>query len=72
MMEQFSTLIMGDILDTTFDSEFDKIENLTWYPWVGKNTGMELVEFLLSEIVIMPLRMAFLVRNVMMISCQRR
>ena len=36
MMEQFSTLIMGDILDTTFDSEFDKIENLTWYPWVGE------------------------------------
>ena len=36
MMGQFSTLIMGDILDTTFDSEFDKIENLTWYPWVGE------------------------------------
>lgn len=24
-------------MDKSFDSEFDKIENLTWYPWVGKD-----------------------------------
>ena len=28
---------MNDILDKSFDSEFDKIENLVWYPWVGKD-----------------------------------
>lgn len=28
---------MKEILDKSFDSEFDKIENLTWYPWVGKD-----------------------------------
>ncbi|WP_303207012.1 hypothetical protein [Bacteroides oleiciplenus] len=28
---------MNKILDKSFDSEFDKIKNLTWYPWVGKD-----------------------------------
>ncbi len=24
-------------LDRQLDKEFDKVENLTWYPWVGKD-----------------------------------
>ncbi|MBD9092913.1 MAG: hypothetical protein EGQ20_10340 [Bacteroides oleiciplenus] len=28
---------MNKILDQSFNSEFDKIEELTWYPWVGKD-----------------------------------
>lgn len=28
---------MKKILDKSFDLEFDKIEELTWYPWVGKD-----------------------------------
>ena len=27
---------MNNILDKSLDSQFDKIENLTWFPWVGK------------------------------------
>lgn len=26
---------MDNIIDESFDPEFDKIENLTWYPWIG-------------------------------------
>lgn len=28
---------MNEILDQSFDFEFDKIKNLTWFPWVGKD-----------------------------------
>lgn len=28
---------MEKLLNKEFDSEFDKIEDLTWYPWVGKD-----------------------------------
>lgn len=28
---------MDNILDNQFDKEFDAINGLTWYPWVGKN-----------------------------------
>lgn len=27
---------MNRLLDKSYDFEFDKNENLTWYPWVGK------------------------------------
>lgn len=27
---------MSEILDKSFDGEFDKVKNLAWYPWVGK------------------------------------
>lgn len=27
---------MNNILDKSLDSQFDKIENLTWFPWVGE------------------------------------
>ena len=27
---------MNNILYKSLDSQFDKIENLTWFPWVGK------------------------------------
>lgn len=29
--------MMKEILDKSIDSEFDKIENLTWYPWMEKD-----------------------------------
>ena len=28
---------MENYLDTQFDKSFDEIDELTWYPWVGKN-----------------------------------
>ncbi|WHT39537.1 hypothetical protein QNH98_02215 [Myroides sp. mNGS23_01] len=28
---------MKDYLDNKFDKDFDKINGLSWYPWVGKN-----------------------------------
>lgn len=28
---------MNTVLNQKFDSQFDKIENLTWYPWIGKD-----------------------------------
>jgi len=31
---------MNTNLNQTFDSQFDKIENLTWYPWVGKDYAL--------------------------------
>lgn len=30
---------MKTFLNTQFDKDFGKIENLIWYPWVGKNYG---------------------------------
>lgn len=34
-----NTFIMKNYLDNQFDKEFDTINRLTWYPWVGKNYG---------------------------------
>ena len=31
---------MNTNLNQTFDFQFDKIENLTWYPWVGKDYAL--------------------------------
>ena len=31
---------MNTNLNQTFDSQFDKIENLTWYPWIGKDYAL--------------------------------
>ena len=28
---------MDQIVEVKYDSQFNQIENLTWYPWVGKD-----------------------------------